>query len=154
MPRISYIENRWWTAVGVSTAIPLVLFRGGTAVETPSLLWVDLTVSGQPVRPPRVFRDRCTIRPVAHELLSDDPTSRGPVDSICLDYDYPDRTIRLWTRPKLVFVFNLDVPGNPPHQDEFSDWQSPSHVRTDTFGDDLPGPFGARIRYRIDRSGT
>ena len=71
-----------------------------------------------------------------------------------LDYDYPNRTIRLWTRPKLVFVFELDVPGNPPHQNEFSDWQAPSHVRTDTFGDDLPGPFGSRIRYRIDRSGS
>ena len=71
-----------------------------------------------------------------------------------LDYDYPERTIRLWTRPKLVFVFDLNVPGNPPHQDEFSDWQGPSHVREDTYGDDLPGPFGARIRYRIDRSGT
>lgn len=51
---------------------------------------MDLTVSGDSAGPPRVFSDACEIRHVAHENLDQDQEVHGPIDSICLDYDYPD----------------------------------------------------------------
>ncbi|MGI9263961.1 MAG: response regulator transcription factor [Gammaproteobacteria bacterium] len=57
---------------------------------TPSLLWVDLTVSEETSRPPRAFRDACDIREVSHAELEACPDNKRKIDSICLDYDYPD----------------------------------------------------------------
>ncbi len=57
---------------------------------TPSLLWVDLTVSGDRTGPPRAFSEVCQIRHVDQGALGGLDMDRRKPDSICLDYDYPD----------------------------------------------------------------
>ena len=57
---------------------------------TPSLLWVDLTVSDEKARPPLAFRSACNIREVKHAKMDACHDESGHIDAICLDYDYPD----------------------------------------------------------------
>ena len=57
---------------------------------TPSLLWVDLTVSAEMAGPPLAFRNACNIREVKHAKMDAHPDANDHIDAICLDYDYPD----------------------------------------------------------------
>lgn len=68
-----------------------------------------------------------------------------------LAYDHADRSVQLWVRPRLLLIFDLDLPGNPPQQDMFSDWRAPTHVREETLGPDLPAGDGFRFRMRVTR---
>lgn len=66
-----------------------------------------------------------------------------------LHYDYPERVLYLWINRDRVLMFDLGLPGNPAPTPEFTEWRPPTHVRADTYGEDIPGPHPARIRFRI-----
>ena len=90
-----------------------------------------------PVRydPPERVGDEVIWR-AAHELL----------------FDYEDRLLFLQVGYKRLLALELPLPGNPAHQEDFTDWMPPTHVREHAYGENLPGPYAARIRYRIDRA--
>ena len=68
-----------------------------------------------------------------------------------IEFDYEARMLYLWINREKVLMFDLGLAGDPTAQPEFSDWMPPTHVRNDTYGEDLPGTHAARIRFRVER---
>lgn len=80
-------------------------------------------------------------------------------DSVVLTTQQPlifrraDRSVHLWVSPKLLLIFDLDLPDDPPARAVFTDWQQVSGMRPGFYEEDVPEDQMAQVhlRYKIKR---
>jgi AraC-like DNA-binding protein len=92
-------------------------------IVRPTLLWVDLTVSDGPARPPRAIHEVFDIKQVSDVDLDGQTGVGGIADAICMDYDYPDIPgLSLLKQTKKLYPSTPIIMLTVQHSEELAVW--------------------------------